>query len=76
MSVSTNGSTVFEEQSRHVLRNNASRWLRRTTMVRIASDVKWTPRQSESLANNLLGAGVQTSFVMLFNVEPRAVCEV
>ena len=32
--MSTNGSTVFKEQSRHVLRNNASRCLRRTTMVR------------------------------------------
>ena len=31
-SVSTNGSTVFEEQSRHVLRNNARRCLRRTTI--------------------------------------------
>ena len=33
-SVSTNGTTVFKEQSRHVLCNNASRCLRRTTMVR------------------------------------------
>ena len=40
--MSTNGSTVFEEQSRHVLRNNARRCLRRTTMLRITSDVNWT----------------------------------
>ena len=58
-SVSTNGSTVFEEQSRHVLRNNARWCLRRTTMVRITSDVNWTPGR----ANKVLGAGVQTSYV-------------
>ena len=58
-SASTDGSTVFEEQSRHVLRNNARRCLRRTTMVRITSDVNWTPGR----ANKVLGAGVQTSYV-------------
>ena len=57
--MSTNGSTVFEEQSRHVLRNNARRCLRRTTLLRITSDVTWTPAR----ANKVLGAGVQTSYV-------------
>ena len=57
--MSTNGSIVFEEQSRHVLRNNARRCLRRATMVRITSDVNWTPGR----ANKVLGAGVQTSYV-------------
>ena len=57
--MSTNGSTVVEEQSRHVLRNNARRCLRRTTMVRITSDVNWTPGR----ANKVIGAGVETSYV-------------
>ena len=57
--MSTNGSTLFEEQSRHVLRINARRCLRRTTMVRITSDVTWTPGR----ANKVLGAGVQRSYV-------------
>ena len=65
--MSTNGSTVFEEQSRHVLRNNARRCLRRTTttMVRITSDVNWTAmsRTRPGRANKVLGAGVQTSYV-------------
>ena len=46
-------------QSRHVLRNNARRCLRRTKMVRITSDVNWTPGR----ANKVLGADVQTSYV-------------
>ena len=63
--MSTNGSTVFEEQSRQVLRNNARRCLRRTTMVRITSDVNWTAmsRTRPGRANKVLGAGVQTSYV-------------
>ena len=46
-------------KNNHVLRNNARRCLRRTTMVRITSDVNWTPGR----ANKVLGAGVQTSYV-------------
>ena len=36
------GGEGREDQSRHVLRNNASRCVHRTTMVRITSDVTWT----------------------------------
>ena len=56
--MSTNGSTVFEEQSRHVLRNNARRCLCRTTMVRnyVRRDVD--TRSATQLKSQ---SGVQTS---------------
>ena len=65
MSVSTNGTTVFKEQSRHVLRNNASRCLRRTTMVRnyVRRDVGQPDSRTAGIANKLTEAGVQTSYV-------------
>ena len=67
--MSTNGTTVFKEQSRHVLRNNTSRCLRRT-IVRITSDVTWHSRtagqpdsRTAGITNKVLEAGVQTSYV-------------
>ena len=58
--MSTNGSTVFEEQSRHVLRNNTSRRLRCTTMIRnyVRRDVGQPPGRTDKV----LEAGVQTSY--------------
>ena len=57
--MSTNGTTAFKEQSRHVLRNNAS--LRRTTMVR--NYVRRDVGQPELITNKLPEDGVQTSYV-------------
>ena len=63
-----NGTTVFKYLSRHVLRNNASRCLRRTTMVRITSDVKWDSRTAAGITDKVLEAGVQTSYVHSSNI--------
>ena len=57
--MSNNGTTAFKEQSRHILRNDAS--IRRTTMVR--NYVRRDVGQPELITNKRPEAGVQTSYV-------------